>query len=103
MKDEKEIVALSTKDLKELIEKAVKAAMLEVIVEFLPMGDSDTNEHKLYAQLSEAEFYSHSDLIDIADELGINPNSAKFSISRLVEKRKIFRISRGKYFIPRKD
>jgi hypothetical protein len=103
LKDELEIVALTTSDLKELIDKAVKTAVCEVLAEFFPTGEHETNESKLYSCLLEAEFYSHADLVDIAEGLGINPNSAKVSITRLVEKRKILKVGRGRYFIPRKD
>ena len=49
-------------------------------------GSKVSTSDKIYEAIEEDVQYRHGDLLKIAEGLGINPNSAKVTISRMVRK-----------------
>jgi DNA-binding transcriptional regulator PaaX len=49
-------------------------------------GSKVSTSDKIYENMIEDVQYRHGDLLKIAEGLGINPNSAKVVISRMVKK-----------------
>jgi hypothetical protein len=92
-----EVIEIDKSQLEDLIKRMVKVAIYEIIADY--ENPEDTSCDILLSRLIKGEQYSHFELVSMAISLGLCENTAKFAISRLTQKKKLIRVSRGQYFV----